>query len=243
MAVHDLPDYTREMIIKYTGGFIGLEELAYRLKSIVPWDLQGNVIFMEDFESEVTEWDLVPDGTGSSAARSSVRKWSGDWSIKLVAGDEVDASSYIERNYNGNEAVRLGFFSRLLLLSGTGAIILRGSFQVGAFDNHFALRFRPADQVLEYFDENGIWQTITLDWLGRVDGGWWPLLLVVDLTTGYYVKAFFGGTEFDLSAYKVEQEDATGFSFAGSLVVEVDAVGAEGGTIHVDDIVVVKNVP
>lgn len=46
MPIKDLPDYTREMVIKYDAGFIGLEELAYRLKSIVPWDLRGNVIFM-----------------------------------------------------------------------------------------------------------------------------------------------------------------------------------------------------
>ena len=31
MACKDLPDHTRKVIIEYTGGFIGLEELAARL--------------------------------------------------------------------------------------------------------------------------------------------------------------------------------------------------------------------
>ena len=59
MVQKDLPDYTREMILRYEGGFVGLEELAARLKSIVPWDLKGNILLLEDFESEEDRKSVV----------------------------------------------------------------------------------------------------------------------------------------------------------------------------------------
>jgi hypothetical protein len=243
VTVHDLPDYTREMIIKFTGGFIGLEELAYRLKSIVPWDLQGNVIFLEDFESEVTEWDLVVVGTLSSAARSSERKWSGDWSLKLVADDEVDATAYATRQFGVPDKTKLGIFTRLGFLNNQKEIIIECGVSQDNAQYQPALLYRGEANELYYRDDTDTFQLLASDVsLGLTEILWWPFLLVVDLETGKYVKAVVNNTTYDLSD-KAMYDAGAGVPFYGSVAVRANAVGAFGTTTYVDDIIVVKNVP
>lgn len=243
MPIKDLPDYTRQMVIKYDAGFTGLEELAVRLKSIVPWDLRGNVIFMEDFESEVTEWSLTPSGTGSSAVRTSEHKWSGDWSIKLVAGDEVGAFAGMERLFPGNEATKLALFARLYFDNTATKLFLSGGYTVGDIDYLFGLIYYPDTGILAYSDENSVEQVLASGLTLGTDVHFWPLLLVIDCNTGYYVKAIFGGQEYDMTTFKMDTADPTGYDPRGAVGVTADSVGAVGSTIYVDDIVVVKNVP
>lgn len=240
--VRDLPDYTREMVIRYTGGFIGLEELATRLGFVGPWDLRGNIILAENFESEETEYTLYAESVNSSATRSSRHKFLGDWAIKLDTGDVADEYTSLHANVVCPQDCKVAVFALLGFDYTVKEILIEPYSWDGSIYYLPTLRYRRGTTELAITDENGNYQAIDSALsLGQVAFMWYPFRLDFDLATGNYHKAYVAGQEYDLSGYAMEPSLTSGSPFI-ALTISNYAVAAAGCIIYLDCLVIAKNV-
>lgn len=243
MVCQDLPDYTRKVIIEYTGGFIGLEELATRLGFIAPFNLQGNVVMMEDFETEETEWTLTPFGGLSTVTRQTRHKWSGNWAIELFTDDVAGALSQVGREVYYPGDLKYGLFGRFMWDDTAQYVIFGCTIWTGSRQLEIWVRYNVATNTLQIWDSTGGYVTIDPAFLLH-DATliWYPLLLIFDTATEMWVSLQIGDYSFDLTAYALDASDLVASPYIW-IVASNTAIAGTGYTSYVDDIVLTKNVP
>ncbi|MBA7560975.1 hypothetical protein ES708_02609 [subsurface metagenome] len=241
----DLPDYTRMITIQHTGGFIGLEELATRLGFIGPGDLHGNVLFMEDFETEITDWGLHSSAGSPDPVRTSRHKYSGNWSLKFapVAGASEHAWADTYLYYPG--ATRITFFSRTAWKD--DAQIMEWFMYVGDGAEHLwgSIRYNFAASTLEGKRTPVVGDYFTIDpalHVGLDELIWYPIALTFDPVARTYFEFRIAEHVYDLTAHNLcvsaprpDPELNVGYR---ALPTDTDTF-----TSYLDDVVIVKNVP
>jgi len=239
----DLPDYTREMVLKGAAGFTGLEELAARLGSIVPWDVKGNIVLMEDFESEETEWLSSCDALGSTATRSSRHKYSGDWACKLYVVGNIAAYAAYYRYFHFPGTSKYAAFARLCWAGSNVKNSLGVTLQDGTKEYYAEVVYDLlTPETLKVLSTGGAYRDVSTTLKIRPDQyAWLPVLLTFSLTTGYYDKLYFGDYEYDISDVPLYIEEA-GYDPQGLVSVGAKGQVTEFST-YVDDIIIAKNVP
>jgi len=239
----DLPDYTREMVLTGTAGFTGLEELAARLGSIVPWDVKGNIILMEDFESELTEWTDDSD-VGCSATRSSRHKYSGDWAVKLYQPAGLAAGTpSLYRYFHFPGTTKYAAFARFYWDAGGKTSWLWVKLRNGTTEFYIEVDFYYLTSTLSVITTGGAYYDITAA-VGLLPPGnaWFPVLVTFDLESGYYNKLYVGDTEYDISSVALYSTPLVSYP-SGSIGVQANTVSEGSTTTYVDDIIIAKNVP
>ena len=241
--MRDLPDYTKLITVNYEGGFVGLEELAARLGSIAPFNLKGNIVLMEDFESEETEWMLETSGVDSVAARTSRHKFSGDWAIKLTAGGGATDYAQMRRQIYCPGLSKLAIFARIAWVKGSYHWELFATYDILGVSTYARVGYDLETGDLYIKTTGGNYQAIASSlFITPAEYAFYPILLTVDLVNGKYDKLYFGDTEYDLSTYELSTVDDLANTY-----LEVGVINYGGGsyiwTIYVDDIIIAKNVP
>jgi len=192
------------MTIIYSGGFAGLEELAARLGSIVPHDLRGNVIFMEDFETEETEWTLDEDGGDSLASRQTRRKYQGNWAMKLLADDVANAYAGMSRLIHIPGLAKYAQYGRFLWDENLQRVRFRNHFLVEGVNYYVGMRYSLPTTTLEIESGDDAWVSVATDLsIGEGTAVWYPITLIYDLSTLKYDKLKIAEYEYDISAYSI----------------------------------------
>jgi hypothetical protein len=239
----DLPDYTRQVTIRYEGGFIGLEELAVRLGFPGVWDLRGNIVLMEDFESELTEWTDLSSGGTSSAIRSSRHKFSGDWSVKLYTDNIASAGAQLWRYFQHPGLVKYGLFARFAWDWDCQLIGLHADFTETdkAYDCYVEYDY-GAGTLTVIRGDGGSGVVATDLYLAADRYIWIPILVTFDLATGYYDKLYFADREYDISTFPLDTSTGGIYPYA-SITVYTERNASGSFTVYVDDIIIAKSVP
>lgn len=243
MPPTDYPDWTTPVTQITTLGFAGLEELAARLGSIVPWDVQGNIVLMEDFESELLEWEDTSTGALCTATRSSRHKYSGDWSAALYSVGGALLEATLERWFQYPGLKKYALFARVYLDQDSQEVTFTLQFWNGTTRFTIRVYYNPKDtQLWIGSDAPGI-NIIDAD-LVLVDDydAWFPMLVTFDLETGYYDKLYFAHMEYDISAYPLLTFETDAPPVA-KIELAVESFVAGAFTVHFDDIILAKNVP
>jgi len=239
----DTPDFTRRVIIEYLGGFIGLEELAARLGSIIPWDMRGNIVLAESFETEETEWSLEANGGGSAITRQTRRKHSGNWGLKCVVDDVNFALTRAEKyiTYSGN--AKYALLAMFCFDDTCRRIELAFDLYTGSRKHEGRLRYQRPTKTLSYMPLGGGYTDFETDLtLGTDTFIWYPFILVWDGEAEEYIKAIVAGVEYPLAGIPLHTDDNTDPSYA---VIRADCLELDdiGFTSYIDDIILAKNVP
>lgn len=243
MSAKDLPDHTKQMTVVFGGGLVGLEELAARLGSIVPWDLQGNIVLMEDFETELTEWGTEIDGAGVTIALVTERKYSGDYSLRIGIPSGSGTSGWAYRSIYYPGLVKYCLFCRAGWADGMNKIELSMELYDGTYHYAIAIDYDALISTLRVYDDTGAYQEIT-DSLSLIpsDLTWFPLYVFFDLSTLKYDKVVIGSAEYDLSAYGIFRE-ADGSTPHAVIKVKTIKTDTLAYVVYFDDIILAKNVP
>ena len=239
----DLPDGTRKMTIAYTGGFVGLEELAVRLGSIVPYNLLGNVVLMEDFETTLTEWVADVIGVGNTVARSTTHKYSGSYSIEFDISTPGTNWGMVTRHIYYPGVDKYGLFCRAAWDDSMEVFDISVSFYDGIYVYGNGVKYDYLNKRLQIYDDTGDWVTIDDDLdLGFPSLTWCPMLFTFDLASLLFDKVYIAGHEYDISAYGVFRE-ADDTPEHGEIVLIAAEEGGGGFIMYADDVVLVKGVP
>ncbi len=223
----------------------GAAELAARLGSIDKYERGGEVYDLEDFEHGLGRWvqtsviatgefllvgDAVRSGGYAAAIRSS-----------LGAGREAQLEHYSVTPSRS----RLGVEASFGVLSDTSFAELRfaTSKPSPVVSYYWGLRSDIQNGTLAYLNSAGNWITLAsgINWTA-VSVSYNVLKLVVNPTTGYYVRAIAAGQVFDLSAQ-------LGRSGAGIIWPTTytrlahPSDGANNNWVYWDDVILTHNEP
>lgn len=240
----DLPDGTRKMVLEFSGGLVGLEELAARLGSIVPFDMQGNVFFQDDFEGSLVNWTELTSGGAEASSIVATLYRSPTHSLVLavpnVAGNYVTRHTYLP--YLG--AKKYGFACALTIpLTADDARFLV-TFKVNLTLYYAGVAIDHVNKLVKIRTGAAAYTSVaSLTQATNIEPVFHTLQLYVNMVTKKYIKLKLDDTEVDLSTYSLATGTEANAEDYIQLLLGNYADAAVGSGIYFEDIVAVRNVP
>lgn len=240
---HGTPDWGVTAGAVTTYQLTDLAEAVVRLGSIVSFDRRGDVLFLDDFEAGIGKWVAVTIGSGPTVQLSTLGPRSGLYSVRVLTSAVDGEESGIERGLPLRVLSRAGFEISAVPPAAACYWLLILWVYTGTTLYDARLRFQIPAFTLEYLDENGVFQTAQTG-LDVAQGGvhYSTLKLVVDPSTGKYVRAILNGEKIDLSAFTLSSAANSG---TPRLFVQAFWATQENAAVAalMDDAIVTQNEP
>ena len=249
IARFEVPDWIRSVLIcdptDIWGNVVGmgLAELAAVLSPTNRFDRRGDVVFWDSFEDGLGKWTAEISGANSAVEITSLNSRYGGLACKLTAhataGDYAGISSAI--NLSQTTPIGLEYsFSQTL---GNVYIELWLLYFTGTKKFYGKVRYNRTTATLQYLNSLDVWTNLstTLNLYASSDiAHTWKL--VVDPSTGKYVRLLIDSNAFDLSAYSLlSANDTTEPAILPNLYLTNNSTTLR--SIRVDDIIITQNEP
>ena len=218
-------------------------ELAARLGSIVTHDRRGDVMWLDDFESEIEKWVGGGSGLLHGQSWSALYSRNGGFSYKHTCGSTLELSSRQHKILPYPVLSRVGFMFSFSIPS----FITEVWFSLQLYDapnsTLYEIQYDVATQTFTYLDSLLVYQALTPTKLIDSDLTLFHTFkMVADLTQGKYVRLIANDQKYDLT-------DIDGYVRAGAvsdyLVAGITFIGtnALNGIAYVDDAILTQNEP
>ena len=222
--------------------YIGAAELAARLGSIDTFERQGNLVWMDDFESSTVKWTTSGSGTGHAEARSVESAKNKTYSFKLTTGNAKGNYALMYKQTYLPKTSRIGCEFSFALGASIWWIEQMIDFYTGAEKLQSILKYFPqANGLMLYVPGDTPTIATGLD-LKESDLLYHTLKLVVDLYTKKFVRLFLDYVEYDLSVYDlVETMSSTTPRMVHNIFAYNNATGNH--YVYIDDFILTQNEP
>lgn len=223
--------------------YLGLAELAARLGSLVTFDRRGDVIWIDNFEDNISKWwGRAPSG-GSSLALSSERARSGGLSAKLTTGAIGGDGYLMGRRLPLPRDTRIGFELSFSLEDSNEWLYWDITIYDGSTSYRGHIQYNYASQIIQYESAWGVYTTL-------IDGiRLYELVelfhtgkLVIDWSTKKYVRFLINEREVDMSTYSLPSS-ASIVSPNALFDIGVYTLQAAAKSMWVDDVIITQNEP
>ncbi len=238
---HGQPDFGLYRAKQTVYGLADDAELAARLGSIVTFDRRGDVVWLDDFESDVFKWLFAQTGVGGSLVASTARASSGGFSAYLTTGGALGNIGNMSHMEPYPVVSKMGFEMSFALNANISEYLLEMYFFDGVNYHLARVRFLPATFTLEV-DHGGVWTQVATAIPVRISFYLFVTLkLVADFTAAMkYVRVILNEVEYDLSAFDLDQVlNATGRHLLVRLQLTT-GVGSSQGS-YVEDAIITQN--
>jgi len=200
--VHTLPDYTTKYKMTKIFGNIDDAELAARLGSINTFDRRGNIAYFDNCSESLEKWNLSLTGAGASIILTTEKPHMGDASIKLTGGSTVTKRAAILKYTPELPSTRIGaefIFNleqdieeiEIMIAQAEATTTSRGKIQFDIPNNKIYYLAGVAETKTELADYE--FDTAT--------GLYHSAKLVIDYSTGKYVRLVLSHRQYDMSTY------------------------------------------
>ncbi len=240
---HGQPDYGMYGIASTIYRLADMGELAARLGSIVSFDRRGDVVWLESFEFGDSAWSYTLAGTNSDAAPSAEYARSGGFALKLVTG--TGANPYVIAQHLNYRPI-----------TSKVGVELSFSFKTGFDRFHLTVNDYDGSDATVYsveIDKDGTnlrirtglvtWITLESAFDLYADAGCFHIVkLVIDISTGKYVRLLINDQVWDISDYSGWE---SGSATLRNLGVVIHAYGDGDTSVdsYVDGVIITQNEP
>ena len=180
---------------------VGLSEMAARLGSPITFDRSGQIVLMETFEAGAQRWLYETSGTGATIGITPVYSASGGYSLKAVGGSTF---AYIARATVKMGVIpvgRMGFAFAFSTPGNFDRIDCTMYLYTGTIVYSVIWRYKDTNDKIYVVNSAAAEVEVgALKIAPRNAYAFNVTKLIVDLTTGKYVKLLMNATEFDVSA-------------------------------------------
>lgn len=221
---------------------VRLGELAVRLGSIVTWDRRGNVVWLDSFEGGLNQWQTGGSGSLNKVIPSIDYCRSSGLSAKLVSGSTGNHRADITKDFLFFPAVPTGIEFSWMQLGGIDYLELDVIHYDGTDLYEAGLRYDYDNKRWEYGDSTTGWTPFLEGWdIGVGYNIWHTFKLVLDLSTGCFLRAIINKTEQDLSA--VAMRTAASITDLPELWVRIRFIGDVGDNEdgYCDNVILTQN--
>ena len=240
---HGHPDWGATAGKKTLYGSLDQAELAVRLQGIASLDRLGDVILAEDFAGGLGRWTTSVNGAGCSVGIAAQPTRIGPYSVALLTAAVASAWARATIQVAYPVASRVGFewFTTMgeeCLFHQVECEAYGGGLQLAA-----GLRYVPLDQDLFYKNTAGVYVLLDADeelydGVAMFNG----IKLVIDTSTGEYVRCKVNETEYDMSGIPIQ---SAGWGGASTLRMRLYWYGDEESdrTWYLDGVTITQNEP
>ena len=251
--VHTLPPWTSKWKMATVFGRMDHAELAARLGGLSKFDRRGQVIWQDDFEAAVLRWLTAAGESGTTAVLSNVRTMSKEQACRIDTGDAANNYIRCTRYLNYPVLSKIGFeisntYHAYVKKLYWGFWLWTGTTVIKA-----GVQWTNSTNMLSYIslDNNGnqFPAGTTTDFQDGVDFnlgiyGFNTVKLVVDFTTGKYVRFIHNNVTYDMSGYSYFEESET--STPPQMHVQFGVEGADDSgyrdaEVYFDNAIVTQN--
>lgn len=220
-----------------------LGELAARLGSVVTHNREGNIVFIETFESGLSPWNLTASGTGAEVKISNANYRSSGYACLMIGGSDGSRVAQIARRFPYPEVSLYGLETSALLDGNLQYLIVTLELRDGTTAYQFQITYSPSEEEIFVTIPGGVSVSIASD--VNLDTGYGlfhTFKLVTDFANDEYLRLIVNEVEYDLSDY-------SSYSFAQAtnphlwVTVTVYSNPGTNTNIHIDDVVVTRNEP
>jgi len=242
---HGGPDWGTEGPVSTIYSIQDLGELAARLGSIVTFDRRGNVLWMDDFESGLSQWRQVGD---RDAEWNGNQAKNGGFCCKLITPAVAGGSCCIER-YIGFPALSpMGFefsYSDDDTAGVPRSLWILVVLDSGSYRYKTSIFYDVMNGKLQYTSGTGAMRDIPGGAYGMSSffpGEFDTLKFVADFTTAKYKRLLINSRTFDVSALSFHK---VALVSAPQMVIEIalHADAAAAAVCYIDDVIITQNEP
>jgi len=207
----------------------GIAELAARLGSPVRFDRRGKVMELETFKDGIGRLQFNYAGASIAYALNPVIFMKDGYSLMCtIAGGAGDTLENIMEN-GGNWAGKLGFSWNFRVTNKRGLAKCRIAVYTGSTYYYGGLCYDQDNEKLTYLHTDATEHDLTGGSNVKVSANVWNYIkVVVDPSTGKYVRGIFNNNEYDMSALSLMNSASTDAKrFIGYAKLSRTATGTE----------------
>lgn len=241
--VHGQPDYGMYSIASTIYKLADMGELAARLGSIVTHDRRGDVIWLDNFESNINKWLQTTVGVGASIALSAEAARNGGLSAKLITGNAINNYAQIAKAVPYPVLSNMGFEISFVVHDDMSLYRMWQRIYTGVLALTGSIQYSHALKTLYYLDSGNVYQVIAVGIDLEDDIHLFHTMkLVVDYVNGKYKRLILNEHTYDLSAYDIYSV-ASGFNRYMLIWFEGLTAVAANTPFYVDDAIITQNEP
>lgn len=179
---------------------VGLSEMAARLGSPITFDRSGQIVLMETFEQGAQRWALTTSGTGASIVLSPAYSCAGGYSLKFTGGSTFAYAAMALFKMGVLPIGRMGFAFSFSTPGNFDRIECTMYLYTGTVVYSVIWKYKDTNDKIYVVNSAAAEVEVgALSIAPREAGVFNVTKLIVDLTTGKYVKLLVNATEFDIS--------------------------------------------
>jgi len=243
MSPRGAPDWYTYQPTEQYAGMGNLAELAARLDQRNIYDRVGDVIFWDDFETGFPLWGQTKSGTGAAIALDTDHPAFGTQCVILTAGSDDLRLARIKRFLFVPDGPRVGVSYHFAIDDEIETFAVIVQWFDGTNRYKASLRVDPDNGKWEILTTGSTWQTIDLPLAtGLGTNTYYPIKLVIDISSLTYVRAAMGYDDVDLSDIAV---DSTAMSAEPRIIVLFELIGKAGQNdiLYIDNVRVTDHNP
>jgi len=240
-VTHGQPDYGMYTLAQTIYRLADMGELASRLGSIVTFDRRGEVIWLDDFESDLTKWYNLTPGGGVEITASNERCRNGGFSAKVYFPAAVTTNQTLEHRQPYPVLSKIGFEASFTTSDKMDFI----EFYLVLYDRtnlyRGLIRYNMQTRILQYYDHNDAPQILDASlYLHHDVRLFHTMKLVVDFVNKRYERLILDDKVYDMSAYAVYP---FGSGVWGHLLCyfNIQNFNDEECTTYIDDVILTQN--
>lgn len=177
-------------------------ELAARLGALSRYDRLGDVVFVEDFCSDLGAWEAETDGLGADVDVVTSRMVSGGFSCKLTAGSNGERYAGIRGRFPVPFSVMYGVEVLVTPHEDIDYSVLMVDVYTGVYQITFGIKYGYADAENYYYNAAAGWTIIpgglTIEENDRLFAA---TKFTFDISTQKYSRLLLPPRSIDLSSY------------------------------------------
>jgi len=243
MSRYGLPDYGMYAALENMGNLVDSGELAARLGSIATFNREGNIVFLDDFESTPIKWVRNTVGAGSFAGYSSEEAISGGQSVKLLTGAVVYDYAQIERYFprfaTGKQGIEVAFSNEAKNYVFSMNLYLRRT--TFTYDPKVDINFNENSVAL--YASDGSWHDVLTDIeFSDTVNLFHHLKVVIDTNIHKYVRVMVDRHEVNVEEYGLPTTTLPTDESDG-VRLRARTYATEAGKVYLDSLILTQNEP
>jgi len=224
-------------------GLADMGELAARMWSPDTFNREGNVIFMESFESGLQPWNPAAAGTGGEIRISNILYRSSGYSCRMQDGSEYANGAQINRAFPVPSLGRYSFEFSAHMDDNLQYLIATLAYRDGTTEHQFQVTYSPLEDELLQTIPGGSSVAFATDVdLHHGSGLFHTFKLVADFSDDEWVRVILNETEYTPTDYGPY---TFGETLSPHVNVTLTTYGEDGenSVTYIDDILVKQNEP
>ena len=217
---------------------LGVAELCARLGSISTFERNGNVFFMDSFDT-LNKWEIFEINLDSDVYINSSRARTGYKSCKLTAGGHPAAWAGIYHYHSVPIINRIGFEVSFTMSADISFLLFAIKIYDGTEIHLARIRYYRSSNKLQYYDSIGDWQDITTIDLKNNDYLFHTLKFVIDTSTKKILRVVLNNIKYTINAdYRTTPSTEAAYTV---YMIELWSDEEHTQSVYIDDVILTYN--